>query len=96
MMIGAHRHLVTITHPAKPVEPPQWYCSIETAAAQVIDGVTAHLMRGRYHPGITIETQLQVAGRRFQVQSVADVDERHVELVLLCAEVVARGGTSAG
>ncbi len=74
--------------------PAEWDCSISSGAAQVIDGLAAYIVRGRYHPGITIETRLVFENRAFQVQSVTDVDERHTELVLMCVEVVGRGGQS--
>lgn len=92
MPIGAYRHLVTVTHPAGGVDPPTWYCSLGTAAAQfVVDGLTSVVVRGRYHPGIQLDSQLHFEGRVFNVQSIADVDERHRELVLVCSEAVARG-----
>jgi Phage head-tail joining protein len=68
-----------------------WHCQIQSAATQVVDGLTAFYIRGRYHPGITLETQMLFEGRTFQVQSITDVDERHVELALMVVEVVARG-----
>ena len=78
-----------------PVDAPVWHCAIQSAATQVADGQAAFFMRGRYHPGITIETQLNFEGRTFQVQGVTDLDERHVELQLLCVEVVGRAGPPA-
>ena len=95
MGIGAYRHRVTLEHPNGPVDPPEWDCSIQPSGSQAIDGLAAFLIRGRYHPGITIETQIHSDGRTFQVQSVTDVDERHDELQLVCVEVVGRGGSSA-
>jgi hypothetical protein len=93
MGIGAYRHVVTLTdlNPAQVLDPSTWHCALQSAATQVVDGLQAFFVRGRYHPGITLETQLQFEGRTFQVQSITDVDERHVELVLMCVEVVARG-----
>jgi hypothetical protein len=93
MGIGAYRHVVTLTDldPAVVLDPATWHCSMQSAATQVIDGLTAFFVRGRYHPGITLETQILFEGRTFQVQSVTDVDERHVELTLMVVEVVARG-----
>jgi Phage head-tail joining protein len=93
MGIGAYRHIVTLTDldPTVVLDPLTWHCSMQSAAAQVVDGLTAFYVRGRYHPGITLETQIGFEGRTFQVQSVTDLDERHVELSLLVVEVVARG-----
>jgi hypothetical protein len=91
MGIGAYRHLVTLTHPAVAIDPPTWYCSLEPATAQVADGQAAYLVKGRYHGGVTLETRLLFEGRTLQIQSVADVGERHRELVCFAVEVVARG-----
>ena len=94
MGIGAYRHLVTLEDPNGPMDPPVWDCSIQSSGLQVVDGLAAFVVRGRFHPAITIETQINFEGRTFQVQSVTDVDEKHVELVLNCVEVVGRGGSS--
>jgi hypothetical protein len=97
MGIGAYRHLVTITDPRHPppVEgPPVWYCALQSAATQVVDGQVAYYVRGRFHPALTLETQLLFEGRTFQVQSITDLDERHVDVQLLCVEVVGRGRES--
>jgi Phage head-tail joining protein len=91
MGIGAYRHVVTLEHPSVVLDPVTWYCAMQPAGAQVADGLAAVLVRGRYHPGITLETQILFEGRTFQVQGITDVDERHVELQLTCVEVVARG-----
>jgi len=91
MGIGAYRHLVTLRHPATAIVPPTWYCSIQSAAAQVVDGVTAFFVRGRYHGGLTLDTQIDFEGRTLQVQAIADVDETHREVICTCVEVVARG-----
>jgi hypothetical protein len=95
MGIGAYRHLVTVEHPSVVVDPPVWYCSLQPAAA-VSDGIAAFYLRGRFHPGITIETQLHFEGRKFQVQSVSDLDERHREIQITAVEVVGRGTTPRG
>jgi len=90
MGIGAYRHRVSVVRPNDPALPIAWDCSVQSAAAQVIDGQSAFTLRGRFHPAITIETQLIFEGRTLQVQGIADVDERHTEIQLLCVEVVAR------
>jgi hypothetical protein len=91
MGIGAYRHLVTVEDPAEVLQPSTWYCALQPVNTQVVDGQAAFFVRGRYHGGITLETQIVFEGRRFQVQSVTDVDEKHVELQLICVEVVGRG-----
>jgi hypothetical protein len=97
MGLGDYRHRVTLkdVDPAVVLDPAAWDCAIQSAAGQVIDGLAAFFVRGRYHPGITLETQIVFEGRTLQVQSVNDIDERHQDLVLMCVEVVARGRESA-
>ncbi len=94
MGIGTYRHRVTFRDaqdPAAVFDPPDWDCAIQSAASQVVDGITPYFVRGRHHPGITLGTQLLFEGRTLQVQAITDVDERHVELILMCVEVVGRG-----
>ena len=93
MGIGAYRHLVTLEHPAVVLDPPTWYCALQPAGAQVAEGLAAFFIRGRFHPGIGLETQIVFEGRTLQVQSVSDLDERHVEIQLTAVEVVGRGTT---
>ena len=84
------------------LDPPTWDCAIQAASMRDIERMVAgpvqatstHLVRGRYHPGITTETRLLFRGRVLQVQSVADVDERQVALILVCAEVTGGGSQS--
>jgi head-tail adaptor len=56
------------------------------------EGIAGQQLRGRFHPGITLETRVRFGARTFQVQSVTDVDEQQIEVILLCAEVVGRHG----
>lgn len=96
MGVGAYRHVVTLQQPgqapARLDDPTIWHCSMQSAATQVIDGQAAFFLRGRFHPAITIETQLVFEGRTFQVQGVTDIDERHTEIQLFAVEVVGRAG----
>jgi len=90
--IGATRHAVTLEDPRGPLDPVLWYCAVQTAGASVGDGIQGYRVRGRYHPGITLETRIRMGTPILQVQTRTDVDERHVELELFCAEVVGRHG----
>ena len=95
MGIGAYRHAVTLDSPVGPLDPPTWDCSIVGTGMQVVEGITGRVLRGRYHPGINLETRVTFNGRTLQVQNVEDVEERHIELVVTCAEVVGRHGVDA-
>lgn len=88
MGIGAYRHRVTFE---QDIQPAEWDCSIESAATQVVDGLTPFFVNGPYHPQISLETRILFEGRKLQVQSISDPGERHVKLILMCVEVVARG-----
>jgi len=91
MGIGAYRHHVTLSHPTAVITAPGWWCAIQNSGANVGDGESAYILRGRYHGGIQLETRIAFEGRTLQVMSVNDLDERHTELVVQAVEVVARG-----
>lgn len=82
-----------------PADPPEVDASIQAAAARDLERVTAgtvlgtatHLVRCRYRPDISLMTRLTFEGRTFEVQSVSNVDERDIALVLICSEVLAPG-----
>jgi len=90
-----------------PATPPVIDASIQAATARDLERVTAgtvlatatHLIRCRFHPEITTATRLTFKGRIFEVQSVQNVDERDIALVLICTEVLtpgAPGGVEVG
>ena len=82
-----------------PLDPSAWDCAIEMPPArprdmESIGGGTilaqaTHLLKGRYHKGITTQTRVTYKGRTMNVIYVANRDERDIESVLLCAEVIA-------
>jgi len=79
-----------------PLDPASWDCAIQAANARALESLAAgtviaqasHIVTGRYHPGITIETRLTFNGRRMNVIYVANRDERGIDSVLLCSEVI--------
>jgi metal-dependent hydrolase (beta-lactamase superfamily II) len=81
-MIGQYRHRVTLFGPDAdtPLDPPDWDCAVNESTGQT-------LITGRYHPGITTATRLHHKGRIYQVDTIANRDDRDVELVLTCREV---------
>jgi len=87
---GEYRHRVALQSPAGPPVPAVWFCALQSVGASVVDGQAAFLVRGRYHPGITLETQLVHEGRVLQVQAVNNLDERDRDLVLSAVEVRGR------
>ena len=107
---GERRHRVTLEGPGLsvpdadggwtdgwvPLNPPVWYCSIQSVSARDLESIGAgsvlsqatHMTKGRYHPGITTQTRLTFKGRVLNVVYVANRDERNIETHLVCAEVV--------
>jgi head-tail adaptor len=79
-----------------PLDPPHWYCSIEAiptpnterASADTAVLAAGMIFRGRYHPAITTRTRIALGPRRFEVQSVQDVDLRQQVLALVCLEII--------
>jgi len=80
----------------RPLTPPVWDCRIEAAtphdlervAGGVISATATHILRGRYHAGITNATRIRFRERLFDVESVHDREERRRELEVVCHEVV--------
>ena len=79
------------------LNPPEVWASITPATTRELERTVAgtaqsaasHIIRMRYHPQVTTQTQLVFNGRRFYVTGVSNVDERNIELVLTAQEVVA-------
>jgi SPP1 family predicted phage head-tail adaptor len=77
--------------------PPALSVSIEPATAADLERLAAgtvvsqatHIVRGPYHPQVTTKTRILFNGRVFSVKGASDPEERHVEGVWLCTEVVA-------
>ncbi len=83
------------TESVVPLQPPAMYASIwpildrdvERATGGTVIALATHRVTMPWHPQVTIQTRLRFQGRTFSVISVANTEERNVELVLLCAEV---------
>jgi head-tail adaptor len=76
--------------------PAQWYVSIEPATARDLERVAAgtvlstatHIVRGRYHPGVTLATRMLFDDRTFSITGKANVEERGITMELTAVEVV--------
>ncbi len=96
------------TQPWALCDPPTWHVAISPASARDLERVAvgtvlstaSHIVRGRYHPGITTKTRLTkgpreadgslaAGSRQFTVTGVANPEERNIETVAVCVEVVA-------
>lgn len=79
-----------------PLSPPSLYVAIEPASvrqmerlfASTIVASASHVVTGPFHPGITLQTVIKFDGRTLQIKGIQNVDERNVELVMACEEVV--------
>jgi SPP1 family predicted phage head-tail adaptor len=77
--------------------PPTWYCRIAPATEKDLERVAAgtvlstnlHIVKGAYRGDITTGGRLIFNTRRLNVTGVSNPEERNVELVLVCVEVVA-------
>lgn len=61
---------------------------LERLAAGTAIATASHVVKIPYVAGVTTQTQILFGSRRFYVQGVQNPDERNIELVLLCNEVV--------
>ena len=88
-----------------PLNPPIWHCAITAASLRDLQRVSGgtvsttatHLVRGRYHPQLSAKARLLFGDRTFEVQTVHDVEQRRIELEVVCAETTttAAGPTAA-
>lgn len=62
--------------------------SLERVAAGTVISTATHVVTVPYRAGISTQTRILVDGRTLNITSVQDPDDRHVELVLVCEEVV--------
>lgn len=63
--------------------------SLERVAAGTVLSTATHVVTAPYRAGVSTKTRILVDGRVLNITSVLDPEERHVELILVCAEVVA-------
>ena len=62
--------------------------SLERVAAGTVIVSATHEVTIPYRAGVSNRTRVLLNGRHLNVTSVVDKDERHVELVLICEEVL--------
>lgn len=78
------------------LEPPTMMAWVEPGTATKLEragtGTTiasaTHILHVDFHPDITTKVRAVVEGRVLNISGVRDLDERHVELELVCEEVV--------
>jgi hypothetical protein len=76
-----------------PTTPATWYVSIRRATMRDLErfmagavlSTASFLVQGRYHPGVTLQSRMiEADGTIYQVTDKANVQERDVEMDLLC------------
>jgi Phage head-tail joining protein len=90
-----------------PLIPSTWAVSMTPATARDLERITVgtvlstatHIVKGRYHPQITVKTRLTkgprktdgtlaTGSREFSVTGVLNTEEKNIETVALCVEIV--------
>lgn len=75
------------------LSPPDWWCSIQPQGSTGDGRGTEHLINGRWHPQITMDTRIVYSDpvlkrdRQFFVRSYSNINEKNAELQLICEEV---------
>lgn len=77
--------------------PPAWLCKIAPATAADLERVTAgtvlsmatHVVTGPYRADLTTKSRIVFNGRSFSIVGVSNPEERNVETICVCKEVVA-------
>lgn len=85
------------TQPWEDLSPSTWYCAITPATARDLERVAAgtvlstgmSIVTGRHHPGITTQTRLVFNGRTLAVTGVGNPEERNIQTIAVCVEIVA-------
>ena len=79
-----------------PATPPEWQCSIERATARELERVSAgttiagatHILKGRYHPGLSLVSRVRFGARVFLIVDAGTPEERQIETVAVATEVL--------
>lgn len=84
------------TQTMTPLSPAEWWVRIQPAAARDLERLAAgtvlstasHIVTGSYHSGITTQTVITFGARTFNVVGVMNPEERNIETICICVEVV--------
>lgn len=79
------------------LDPATWHVSIEPATARDLERVAAgtvlstasHIVKGRYHSGVTLASRMLFNSRTFSITGKANMEERSILMELTAVEVVA-------
>jgi len=78
------------------LDPPTRYAEIKPATARELERLTAgtvlatasHVVTMDYHPGVNTQTKIVFRGRTLSVTGVSNPNERNIETIAICVEVV--------
>jgi len=78
------------------LSPATWHVSITPATTRDLERVSAgtvlstasHIVKGRYHAGVTTQTRMVFGGRTFSITSKANLEERGIWMELVAVEIV--------
>lgn len=97
MNAGSLRHWVSLARSPQtsndsdgffePLTPARVPAFIQPVSASGDERSTFHQVTIRYHPQVNTDVRLLYGTRELFVRGVQDIDERHVEMRLLCEEV---------
>lgn len=85
----------TFTTPWVPLDPydfaeiaPATARRLEQLAAGTVSATATHIVTTGYRAGLSIKSRVRFEGRIFNVIGLYDPEERHIDWVLVCAEVL--------
>jgi len=78
------------------LQPATWFVAVQPAGAGDLERLAAgsvitpasHVVRGRYHPGVSTKTRMLFSGRTFAITGTRNVDERSIHMELVAVEQV--------
>jgi SPP1 family predicted phage head-tail adaptor len=79
---------VDLPPPAFARVTPATKAAVEQIAQGTVVSMATHLVTIPYRTGLTTKSRFVIDGRTMSVLGIYDEGERHVDLVLVCAEVV--------
>lgn len=84
------------TQPPIPLDPASRYAEIKPATARDLERVAAgtvlstasHVVTMDYHAGVNTKTRIGFGSRTFSVTGVSNPEERNIDTVCVCVEMV--------
>ncbi|MEO8680287.1 MAG: phage head closure protein [Vicinamibacterales bacterium] len=68
---------------------PATASDLEHLAAGTVVSMATHVITGPFHPQVSTKSRVLFNGQSFSVTGVSNPEERSVDMVLVCVEVVA-------